>query len=131
MKSVLLVEDDSRLSLALSIRLKSMDYKVATAGDAISAVSAARSSKPDIVLIDINLPGGDGFVVAERLRSVLDTATTPYIFITASKKHGLRERAMELGASAFLEKPFDAQHLARAIDESLGVAAEAAMAGTG
>ncbi len=116
MKTVLLVEDDKKLTLAMGMRLKSMGYNVATAADAVCAVAEARKSNPDVVLIDINLPGGDGFVVAGRLQSLIQTAATPIIFITASKQPGLRERANEIGAAGFLEKPFDATQLADAIE---------------
>lgn len=119
MKTVLMVEDDAKVSLALGIRLKSMGYEVYTAADAVSAVSQARKCSPDVILIDINLPGGDGFVVAQRLKTLVQTSATPVIFITASKKAGLKERAKELGAVAFLEKPFTATEMADAIEMSL------------
>jgi len=119
MKTVLLVEDDKKITLAIGIRLKAMGYEVASAADAVGAVAQARKSKPDVVLIDINLPGGDGFMVAERLQNLLQTSSTPLIFITASKQAGLKDRAKELGAVAFLEKPFDATQLADAIEMSL------------
>lgn len=119
MKTVLLVEDDRKITMAIGIRLKSMGYEVASAADAVSAVAQARKCKPDVVLLDINLPGGDGFVVAERLQSLLQTSSTPIIFITANKQQGLKERAMKMGAVAFLEKPFDATELADAIEMSL------------
>lgn len=119
MKTVLMVEDDAKVSLALGIRLKSMGYEVHTAADAVSAVSQARKCSPDVILIDINLPGGDGFVVAQRLKTLVQTSATPVIFITASKKAGLKERARELGAVAFLEKPFTATEMADAIEMSL------------
>jgi len=119
MKTVLMVEDDAKVSLALGIRLKSMGYEVNMAADAVSAVSQARKCAPDVILIDINLPGGDGFVVAQRLKTLVQTSATPMIFITASKKAGLKERATELGAVAFLEKPFTATEMADAIEMSL------------
>jgi CheY-like chemotaxis protein len=119
MKTVLLIEDDKKITLALGVRLKSMGYEVASAADAVTAVAQARKTAPDVILIDINLPGGDGFMVAKRLQNLVQSAATPIIFITASKQPGLRERAKELGAVAFLEKPFDATQLADAIEMSL------------
>lgn len=119
MKTVLLIEDDKDITLALGIRLKSMGYHVETASDAVTAVAQARKVTPDVALLDINLPAGDGFVVAERMQNLIQTAAMPIIFITASKKPGLRKRAYELGAVAFLEKPFGATELADAIEMSL------------
>ncbi len=118
MKTVLLVEDDKKITLALGVRLKAMGYSVVSAADAVTAVAQARKHSPDVVLLDINLPGGDGFVVAERLQRLIQTASTPIIFLTASKQPGLRERAEKIGASAFLEKPFGATELADAIEMS-------------
>lgn len=119
MKKVLIVEDDKSISLALGIRLKGMGYEVESAADAVTAISQARKTEPDVVLLDIGLPGGDGFMVAERLQQINQTAVTPVIFITASKQDDLRERAMKLGAVRFLEKPFDATEMADAIESAL------------
>jgi CheY-like chemotaxis protein len=119
MKTVLMVEDDPKIALAFGVRLKAMGYTVVTAGDAVSAVSQVRKCKPDVVLLDISLPGGDGFLVAQRLSHMVDTSGTPIIFITASQRPDLRERAMRVGAVAFLQKPFHATELADAIESAL------------
>ena len=118
MKSVLLVEDDPQLTLAMGVRLKSMGYQVTTAADAVMAVGQARRCEPDVVVIDVNLPGGDGFVVAERLHALHQTSTVPIVMMTASKKPGLADRARDVGAIAFLEKPFDAAQLSNAIEQA-------------
>ena len=119
MKSVLLVDDDNTLLLAIGVRLKSMGYTVFTAKDAVSAVSAAVKNHPDIVVLDVSIPAGDGFLVAGRLRNMVSCAATPIIFITASASPHLRNRALSLGAAGFLTKPFDATTLADAIESAL------------
>jgi CheY-like chemotaxis protein len=119
MKTVLLVDDDNIFLLGMGVRLKSMGYTVCTAKDAANAVSAVRKNSPDVVVLDVSLPAGDGFLVAHRLQSLIGSATTPIIFITASEKPDLRERAMNAGAAAFLNKPFDATTLADAIEAAL------------
>jgi CheY-like chemotaxis protein len=119
MKTVLLVDDDNTLLLGTGVRLKSMGYTVYTAKDAISAVSGVVKNRPDVVVLDVSLPAGDGFIVAERLQNLVGSAATPVIFITASENPSLRERAMKLGAAAFLTKPFDATRLADAIEVAL------------
>jgi CheY-like chemotaxis protein len=119
MKTVLMVEDDPKIALAFGVRLKSMGYTVVTAGDAVNAVSQVRKCKPDVILLDISLPGGDGFLVAERVHHLVGFSATPIIFITASQRPDLRERAMALGAAAFLQKPFYATELADAIESAL------------
>ncbi len=119
MKTVLLIDDDSIFLLTIGVRLKSMGYTVCTAKDAASAISVVRKTGPDVIVLDVSLPAGDGFLVAERLRNLIVSAATPIIFVTASEKTGLRERAMKLGAVAFLEKPFGATTLADAIESAL------------
>ena len=120
MKTILLVEDDAKISLALGIRLRHTGYEVVTAPDAVVAMAQALKHAPDVVVLDINLPGGDGFLVAERLRSGAATAHVPLIFITASKLPGLAERAAQLGAIALIEKPFSAAQLTEALNRALG-----------
>jgi CheY-like chemotaxis protein len=122
MKTVLLIDDDNIFLLTIGVRLKSMGYTVFTAKDAASAISVVRKTVPDVIVLDVSLPAGDGFLVAERLHNLIVSAATPIIFVTASEKAGLRERAMKLGAVAFLEKPFGATTLADAIESALSPA---------
>jgi two-component system, OmpR family, alkaline phosphatase synthesis response regulator PhoP len=122
MKTVLLVDDDNTLLLGTGMRLKSMGYTVYTAKDAVSAVGAVVKNDPDVVVLDVSIPAGDGFLVAARIQNLVVSAATPIIFITASENPRLRERAMKLGAAAFLTKPFDATSLADAIETALSTA---------
>lgn len=118
-KTLLLVEDDKNIALAFGARLKASGYNVHTAADAVTAVSLARTHKPDLAILDISLPGGNGFTVAERIRNLDGLNHMPFVFITASRNPGLRERAEALGAEAFLSKPFDALQLLEAIVKAL------------
>jgi CheY-like chemotaxis protein len=119
MKTVLLIDDDNIFLLTIGVRLKSMGYTVYAAKDAVNAISAVRKNNPDVIVLDVSLPAGDGFMVAERLQKLISTAATPIIFVTASENPGLRERAMKVGAVAFLKKPLDATTLADAIESAL------------
>jgi CheY-like chemotaxis protein len=119
MKTVLLVDDDNVFLLTIGVRLKSMGYTVCAAKDAASAISVVRKATPDVIVLDVSLPGGDGFLVADRLQKLIASAATPIIFVTATEKQGMRERAMKLGAVAFLAKPFDATTLADAIESAI------------
>jgi two-component system cell cycle response regulator len=122
MKTVLLVDDDNVFLLAIGVRLKALGYTVCTSKDAVSAVSAVRKNNPDIVVLDVSLPAGDGFLVAERLQKLPVAATAPIIIITASENPELPQRAMKAGAVAFLKKPFDAATLANVIESALSPA---------
>jgi putative two-component system response regulator len=119
MTTVMIVEDDKKVAMAVSIRLASAGYKVAAVHDAATAVTEAKRCNPDLVLLDITLPAGDGFLVAERLRQNPSTCTVPIVFITASKEPGLRQRAASLKAAGFLEKPFSADALLAMIADGL------------
>ena len=119
MKTVLIVDDDNVFLLTIGVRLKSMGYTVYAAKDAVNAISAVRKNDPDVIVLDVSLPAGDGFMVAERLQRLISSAATPIIFVTASENPSLRERAMRVGAVAFLNKPFDATTLADAIESAL------------
>jgi DNA-binding response OmpR family regulator len=118
MKTILLVEDDRRIAMAMTVRLKSSGFAVITAHDVPNALMMARKHSPDLALLDIGLPGGNGFHVADGLRQVC-SRHVPVVFITASKKDGLREEAKRLGATALLEKPFKASQLLETIDAAL------------
>ncbi len=119
-KKVLVVEDDKKISTALAVRLRAAGYEVVAAYDAVLAVTIAVKHRPDLILLDISMPGGDGFAVAEKVQNLASTVGVPMIFLTASKQPGLREKAMELGAVGFFEKPYEAADLLAAIQEALG-----------
>ena len=119
MKKILIVEDDERLSLALSIRMKAQEYATWTAGDAISALSLALQINPDLILLDISLPAGNGFTLIEQLDRFPETREIPIIFTTASKDPELRNRALDLGAAGLLRKPYDAEELLAVVDQTL------------
>ena len=110
MKKILILEDDHRIAAALAIRLEDAGYQVQTAPNGFDGLKKAIESRPDLILMDIWMPVGIGFSVAQRLRS-LGLGGIPVIFITASKLNGLKEAATALGGVAFFEKPYDPQAL--------------------
>ena len=119
MKKILVVEDDKRIVMALAVRLKAKGYDVVAAYDAVMAMSVAMQERPDLVLLDISMPGGNGFMVAARLQNEATTAGVPMIFLTASKQPGLPERARDVGAVGFFTKPYEAAEFLAAIDGAL------------
>jgi DNA-binding response OmpR family regulator len=118
-QKVLIVDDDKDVVRGLSVRLKANGYRVVTAVDGISAVSVARKEEPNVIILDIGLPGGDGFTVMERLESLLPVAV-PIIILTAREISGNKERGLKAGARAFLQKPVDNDVLLEAIRNALG-----------
>ncbi len=119
MKKVLIVEDDTRIAEALSIRLRAAGHEVVMAHDGFSGLKMTMTHRPQLILLDIMMPVGMGFSVAERLKD-LGLGEIPIIFITASKRAGLRKTAQQLGAAGFFEKPYDAEELMAAVHLLLG-----------
>ena len=118
-KKVLVVDDDRDLLFALTALLRGCGYKVAAAGDAVSAVSVAVQTRPDVVLLDIGLPGGKGFTVMDRLRGLPQLAGVPVVILTGLDPARYRERARRAGAAALLRKPASDEELLAALDAAL------------
>lgn len=116
-KKVLVVDDDPNIVRALTLRLQENGYDVQAAGDAIQAIMKARQMKPDIILLDIMMPAGNGFCVYERLRAFPDCWNTPVIFLTADATEQSRRRAEKLGARFYVTKPYDWNVLSKYIEE--------------
>jgi CheY-like chemotaxis protein len=117
-KQVLIIEDDEKIAMALALRLKEAGYGTTTAYDALTGLNAAINNPPALVLLDISMPAGDGFSVAERIQTLIPTPI-PIIFLTASKKPDFREKAKKLGAAGYFEKPYEAEELFGAIRQAL------------
>ena len=123
MKKILIVDDDLALRTGLAARLRSNGFATVFAADGASAVQVARREVPDLILLDIGLPGGDGFLVISRLHQLMTVACIPIVIISARPAETHRGRAVEAGARAFLQKPLDNEQLLRVIAEALGTAA--------
>jgi DNA-binding response OmpR family regulator len=119
-KKILIIEDDSDVRLGYHVRLKANDYDTFFAVDAIGSLREARTHKPDLIILDLGLPGGDGFVVMERLKTNPQLAVIPIIVVSGRGGLANKTRAVEAGAKAFLEKPVDNDDLLAAIRKVLG-----------
>jgi two-component system KDP operon response regulator KdpE len=118
-KRVLVVEDDLDFLRALVIRLKASGYEVLSATDGVQAIGVARRDKPDLILLDIGLPGGDGYVVMDRLR-LLNGVRTPILVLSAKDPATHREKALAAGASVFFHKPVENHVLLATMRRLLG-----------
>jgi CheY-like chemotaxis protein len=118
--TVLVVDDDPDVRRTLLLLFQAQGYNVVMAEDAISAVAIARARAPQVVVLDIGLPGGEGFTVMERLRAVPDLAATPVVVISGRDPEQMRRRAEQAGAVAFLQKPTDNRELLQAVRDALG-----------
>jgi DNA-binding response OmpR family regulator len=116
---ILIIEDDADLRRALNVRLRASEYETAFASDAVMALSIAKKEAPDLILLDLGLPGGGGFSVLERMRNIASLACTPVIVVSASDPKTNEKRALAAGAEAFFQKPVDNDQLMRAIQRAL------------
>ena len=112
---ILIVDDDPDLLRALRIRLRANKYEVATACDGYTAIAAAQNERPDLIVLDLGLPAGDGFIILERLQDLDYLSSVPVIVLTARDADSSKERVLKAGAIAFLQKPADNDELLNAI----------------
>lgn len=119
-KTILVVEDDPDTQRGLEIRLQASGYRVVQARDAVTAVPIARRTQPDLIILDLGLPGGEGFTVLDHLRALNTTAPIPILVLSARDPAVNKERALKAGAVAFLQKPADNQTLLAEIERCLG-----------
>ena len=119
-KKILIVEDDADVRLGYQVLLKANHYDTFFAADSTSAVSEARKHQPDLIILDLGLPAGDGFIVLDRFRGNMNLAVIPVIVVSARDLHGNKERALKAGAKAFVQKPWNDSELLTLISEQLG-----------
>ena len=124
-KKILVVDDDADMRRGLSVRIKASGYEPVFAADAIMAASIALKEKPDLVLLDLGLPGGDGAVVMQRLQNLAPLTGVPIIIITAREAVNHGARLITAGALAYFQKPIDIDALMARIASAIG-AGEAA-----
>jgi DNA-binding response OmpR family regulator len=119
--TILVVDDNPTIRKGLSVRLRANGYEVVFAEDAISATAALLTERPDLVILDLGLPAGGGFVVLERLQRNDCVANIPVIVLTGRELAVNRDRALQAGAAAFFQKPVDDGKLLFAIRKALDV----------
>ncbi len=123
-KKILIVDDEYDLLKILNAELHADGYEVVVAMDGLQAVGMAREQEPDLILLDIGLPAGDGFSVMERLGNLPALAFIPIVIITARGRMEDRQRAAQAGAKAFFQKPFEVDELLSTIDKILNGSCE-------
>jgi DNA-binding response OmpR family regulator len=104
--TILLVEDDATLRDTLAYRLRHDGYQVVTAVDGVQAVEAARKTRPDLIVLDLMLPGLDGLEVCKQVRAMPETQSAPIIMLTARAEESDKILGLELGADDYVTKPF-------------------------
>jgi DNA-binding response OmpR family regulator len=112
MSRILLIEDDADIALSLRVALeRDGTYQVRVAGDVPEGLAAIRADPPELVLLDLNLPGGDGLDVCRALRADPALAEIPIIVVTARVDEASTITGLELGADDYVTKPFSVREV--------------------
>ncbi|MBB3142079.1 response regulator transcription factor [Halomonas organivorans] len=111
MTKVLVVDDEPNIVLSLEFLMQEAGFEVMTAEDGETALARVADEPPDLVLLDISLPGIGGFDVLERLRADPALARLPIIMLTAHGREVEREKGLALGADDYVTKPFSTRTL--------------------
>jgi two-component system, cell cycle response regulator DivK len=109
--TILVVEDYEDASLAMRLALEECGYRILEAADGQKAVEVAERERPDIILMDLQLPILDGLAATERIRSNPQMRETIIVAVTAHNESDFRERARDAGCNAFFSKPIDIERL--------------------
>ncbi len=118
-KKILIVDDEPVVVTLLKKRVESRGFKVEIATEGVSALEKASTWRPDLVLLDIVMPGMDGFEICRRLKATKETEPIPVVLFTASQETQLEAFARKAGAVKVIRKPFVDQ-VFQAIEEILG-----------
>lgn len=102
------------------MRLKAHGYEVIAAFDGLQAVREAYKERPDLILLDIMMPIGDGYTVFENLKRSVQIRLIPVIFVSALPPREVEEKVAQLGAQGFIAKPFDSEELVAEVKKVLG-----------
>ena len=121
MARVLVVDDEPDVLLLCRLNLEQHGHEVFEAGNGEEALRVVRERRPDLIVLDLMLPGVDGYGVLEALRSEGSTPGVKVLVLSAKSLQADRDRSRQLGAEAFLTKPFLPDDLCRTVDRMLGL----------
>ncbi len=116
-QKILVVDDDEHILRSLSQYLELEDFDVVSASSGPEALQLFEQEKPDLLVLDVMMPGMDGFQVLESLRQNPETAHVPVLMLTARDQHNDILKGYQMGATSYLVKPFNLDELVEAIRE--------------
>jgi len=125
-KKILVVDDESDIAELFCFRLRTEGFEAVAAHDGTDGLAKAKSEKPDLILLDIMMPGLDGWEVEKRLRAEAATASTPLIFFTAARNPDLEEKIKKSTAVDCITKPYEPELALQKINKALGLGRKAA-----
>jgi DNA-binding response OmpR family regulator len=116
MPRVLVIDDEAPIRLLCRVNLEAAGIEVSEAEDGKSGLDAARAERPDVILLDVMMPGMDGWQVFDQLLQDKSTAKIPIVFLTARAELRDQARGLELGGIDYVTKPFNPLNLAPLIE---------------
>jgi two-component system, cell cycle response regulator DivK len=116
-KKILIIEDNEQNLYLITFIFKKHGYEVESASDGQTGIDMAVRIRPDLIVLDIQLPVMDGYAVALRLRSYPDLADTPIVAVTSYAMVGDREKAFESGCTGYIEKPINPDTFMAQVEE--------------
>ncbi|SPF76884.1 putative transcriptional regulatory protein TcrX [Aliiroseovarius pelagivivens] len=119
-RQVLVIEDEPNIAEAISFILSRDGWRVSTHASGTTAVQAVRDAKPDVLILDVMLPGKSGYDILQDLRSADDTRALPVLMLTARGQKTDRELAERLGVNRFMTKPFSNSEMLTNLRELVG-----------
>ena len=115
----MIVDDDTDFTKMLAHDLQRANYRTPIAYDVNQGMRFAREEKPDLIILDLKLPGGGGFTFFENLKGLAYTQSTPVIVLTAVKDEEYKQKMMNAGVKYYIEKPYDLSLLLNAIEVAI------------
>ena len=118
-EKILVVDDDRSMIRLLEYVLGKKGYSVSSASNGLLALKLAQEEEPDLIILDVMLPGVDGFNTCERLRCGLKTSEVPIVMLSSKGQDSDKETAVSHGANVYLTKPIDSDELLRQVENLL------------
>lgn len=119
-KTILIVDDEPNIVISLEFLMKREGFDVAIASDGESAIAAMDANKPDLVLLDIMMPGKDGYEVCRQIRATPEWQAVKIVMLSAKSRDSEIAKGLALGADAYITKPFSSKELAQQVKQLLG-----------
>ena len=113
---ILIIDDEPEITEIVETFLTEAGYKVAVENSPVNAASKAREFKPDVVLLDIMMPGSDGYAVCQELKQDPEFAVTPIIFLTGKDREEDQGKSFQAGGDMYIKKPFSCERLLEIIN---------------
>ena len=119
MSKILIIEDDVDLATVLQMNLEAKGYEIALAHDALQGTASTHSEKPDLIILDINLPAGGGLSILKNIKVSVKTKMIPVLVLSGTEDEELKHKVLHAGITDFVKKPYDLEDLCQRIKNAL------------